>query len=49
MCACDGIEPSEALSRSRGGYRHQANAIKLRGKAPHRRIRVNWIRSQIKS
>ena len=28
MCACDGIEPSEALSRSRGGYRRQANAIK---------------------
>ena len=28
MCACDGIEPSDALSRSRGGYRRHANAIK---------------------
>lgn len=28
MCSCDGIEPSDALSRSRGGYRRHANAIK---------------------
>ena len=28
MCACDGIELSEALSQSRGGYQRQANAIK---------------------
>ena len=27
MCACDGIEPSEALKRSRGGYRKQVNLI----------------------
>ena len=35
MCACDQIEPSEALSRSRGGYQCQANAIKTarKGKA----------------
>jgi len=28
ICPCDGIEPSDALSRSRGGYRRHANAIK---------------------
>ena len=28
LCACDRIEPLEALARSRGGYRRQVNAIK---------------------
>ena len=28
MCSCDGIEPSNALSRSCGGYQRKANAIK---------------------
>ena len=28
MCSCDGIDPIAALSRSRGGYRRHANAIK---------------------
>ena len=27
MCACDGIEPTEALSRSRGGYRREVTAL----------------------
>ena len=27
MCACDGVEPAEALARSRGGYRRLANAL----------------------
>ena len=27
MCACDGIEPSDALKRSRGGYRRTVNMI----------------------
>ena len=27
MCSCDGIEPLEALKRSRGGYRKQVNMI----------------------
>ncbi len=27
MCSCDGIEPSEALLRSRGNYRRQVNAL----------------------
>ena len=27
MCGCDGVDPSEALERSRGGYRRQVNAI----------------------
>ena len=33
MCACDGIEPSEALSRSRGGYRRQATALAIKRKS----------------
>ena len=32
MCGCVGIEPSEALARSRGGYRRQANAINKKRK-----------------
>lgn len=27
MCACDGVEPSDALKRSRGGYRRTVNMI----------------------
>jgi len=27
MCSCDGIEPSEALQQSRGGYRKQVNIL----------------------
>ena len=27
MCACDGVEPAEALARSRGGYRQLANSL----------------------
>ena len=32
MCTCDGIEPSEALSRSRGGYRCQVTALAIKRK-----------------
>ena len=28
MCACDGVEPADALARSRGGYRRKVNSIK---------------------
>ena len=27
MCSCDGIDPSDALKRSRGGYRKQVNLL----------------------
>ena len=33
MCACDGIEPSEALARSRGGYRRQVTALAIKRKS----------------
>ena len=32
MCGCVGIEPSEALARSHGGYRRQVNEIKKKRK-----------------
>lgn len=41
MCACDGIEPSEALSRSRGGYRRQVNAIKTTREGINKNAKTN--------
>jgi len=37
MCACDGVEPEEALVRSRGGYRRQVNALKEKRQAMNER------------
>ncbi len=37
MCACDGVEPEEALARSRGGYRRQVNALKEKRQATNER------------
>ena len=48
MCACDGVEPAEALSRSRGGYRRQANAIKQAAKAKKSIFNGRHYRSQVK-
>ena len=33
MCACYGVEPTEALAQSRGGYRCQTDVIKEAVKA----------------
>ena len=37
MCACDGVEPTDALAQSRGGYHHQVNAIQQAAKASKNR------------
>ena len=40
MCACDGVEPSDALKRSRGGYMRTVNTItKERGLVKSRSTR----------
>ena len=40
MCACNGVEPSDALKRSRGGYRRTVNMIaKERGQVKSRSTR----------
>ena len=41
MCACDGVDPSEALKRSRGGYRKQVNMINAQRKAEKETNRVS--------
>ena len=41
MCSCDGIEPEEALKRSRGGYRKQVNIINSQRNAAKETNRAN--------
>ena len=40
MCACNGVEPADALARSRGGYRHKVNLIKKRHQRRKKIVRI---------
>ena len=49
MCACDGIEPAEALARSRGGYRRQANtSASIKSKEDNNQMDIDYCKEKTK-